>query len=170
MAFRHSRVVSRGARRLTSWVGLGPVSVTVTGEGGTILAAGNAALLAKRPFTIIRLHLEVHIRSDQSAALEAFGGAVGVAVVSDQSVAVGVSAVPTPFTDDSSDLWMLHQWIMGASGTSTDGQFGSLYSIDSKAMRKVNDDQDIIVVHELSSTLGEGQILRMAGRMLIKES
>jgi len=168
MALRHSRVVTRGQRRETSWVGLGPTVTTVTGEGGTIIASANAALLAKRPFTIIRLHLALFARSDQEAATEQFGGAVGVAVVSDQAVAIGVTAVPTPVTDDSSDLWMLHRWYMGLQGSTTTNAPAS-FIIDSKAMRKVNDDQDIIVVHELSSTIGEGQVFTMAGRMLIKE-
>ena len=37
-------------------------------------------------------------------------------MVSDQAVAVGVSAIPTPVTELSSDLWFVHQWIMNSVG------------------------------------------------------
>jgi len=42
-----------------------------------------------------------------------------------------------------------------------------LWSIDSKAMRKVNPDQDIMFVGELS-TLSNGYIMVDGGRMLVK--
>ena len=47
------------------------------------------------------------VESDQSAATELFIGNLGLAVVSDQATAVGVTAVPTPATDRGSDLWFL---------------------------------------------------------------
>jgi len=40
------------------------------------------------------------VRSDQFVATEGYEIAIGMAVVSDQALAIGVTAVPTPFTDD----------------------------------------------------------------------
>ena len=103
------RQFARGAaaisqKRLTSWFQFQPIRVTGA-AGGTIMFSLNAAALALRPFTIVRSRFEVGIISDQTAATEDQLGAIGMAVVSDQAVAVGVTAVPTPITDMGSDLW-----------------------------------------------------------------
>ena len=81
---------------------------TLTASGGTILGSLNATALALRPFTIVRQHYFLMLRSDQAAAAERQFGAFGCVVVSDQAEAVGVTAIPTPITDAGSDLWMLH--------------------------------------------------------------
>ena len=108
MATRHFRSRSSTTRRATSWFDIPPFSVAVVAGGGTILASLTAAELAKRPFTIIRTHLTFDVQSDQVAATEVQTGAMGMAVVSDQASALGVTAVPTPATDAASDLWYLH--------------------------------------------------------------
>ena len=70
----------QGSARQTEWVGFGTTSVTLTASGGTVIGVGNAALLAFRPFTIVRTHFEFFLRSDQTAAAEyqvvAFSGAI----------------------------------------------------------------------------------------------
>ncbi len=128
----------------------------------------NAAALAMRPFTIVRQHYELYVISDQAAAIEQQMGAFGVAVVSDQASAIGVTAVPTPITDLGSDLWVTHQIFMGDASTITDRSIpGARYSVDSKAMRRVNNDQDVVIVAELD-TQGQGFILFAGGRFLVK--
>ena len=141
----------------------------MTAIGGTIIFALNAAALAMRPFTIIRSRFELFVFSDQSAAIEPQVGAFGIAVVSDQAVAAGVAAVPTPVTDMGSDLWFVHQNYSGRESSTVDvSEPGNRISIDSKAMRKVDIGQDIVVVAENDTNVGAGQILFSAGRMLIK--
>ena len=172
---RHSRVVSRGSRRQTSWLDVVPTSTTVSGAGGTLLVSLTTAEKAKRPFTIIRTHLVAQLVSDQGIATEQYGGAIGFAVVSDQAEAIGITALPKPVADNDSNLWFVHQWMMGFFDFGTAASFieqtgqGQNYVIDSKAMRKVEDGQDVVLVHELSTVLGDGQIIRVAGRLLIKE-
>ena len=92
-------------KRLTSWFQFVPTQVSLTAAGGTIIFSLNAAALALRPFTVVRTRFKYMVISDQAAAIEIQAGAIGMAVVSDQSVAVGVTAVPTPITDMGSDLW-----------------------------------------------------------------
>jgi hypothetical protein len=46
---------------------------------------------------------------------------------------------------------------------------GNEYFIDSKAMRKVNDSEDLIIVFEGSAS-GDGVTIVSAGRILIRES
>jgi len=173
---RRNRIVSvpvgsRGPRRLTAWVGVAPATTGQVAAGGTITNSANATLLALRPFTIVRTYLEVLIFSDQEIADESQVGAVAGAIVSDQVSAIGVTAVPTPVTDVGSDLFFFHQWMFNrfqfVTGTGFDGSTGTRYSIDSKAMRKVNDDQDIVFVVEFSG-VGGGFSVITAGRFLIK--
>ena len=92
-----------------------------------------------------------------------------MAVVSDQVSAVGVTAIPTPFTDMASDLWFVHLNLWGDESKLTDRSTSATRAtIDSKAMRKVDIGQDIVVVGEMASTPGTGVILSAAGRMLVK--
>ena len=131
----------------------------------------NAAALALRPFTIVRTRFQIMVTSDQVIASEDQGGALGMAVVSDQATAIGVSAVPTPITDMGSDLWFVHQQYHTAftlvSGVGFDGRSGQVVDIDSKAMRKVDIGQDVVIVAE-SDTPSSGYDFTVGGRMLIK--
>ena len=124
-----------------------------------------------RPFTIVRSRFLIGIETDQVIGSERQIGAVGGAVVSDQAVAVGVTAVPMPITDMASDLWFFHQLAYNtfrfASGVGFDASASEMYEVDSKAMRKVDIGQDIVIVGELSAT-GEGFNLLFGGRMLVK--
>ncbi len=151
------------------WFGFEPTTVVLTAAGGTINFSLNAAALALRPFTVVRTHFDLYIISDQDAADEDQMGAFGIAVVSDQAVAVGVTAVPTPVTDMGSDLWFVHQIVLSAVKVAgTDLAFkGEKYSVDSKAMRKCSIGQDIVVVSEFDAS-GAGFRLLMGGRMLVK--
>ena len=161
-----------GSKRLTSWVGFTLAQVTVDGSAN-LVQSFNAALLAVRSFTIVRTHFSYYYVSDQAAVTEGYSGAVGLAVVSDQAVAVGVTAVPTPVDDIGSDLFLLHSIFHGGFGFLSSVGFDSVrgvqVDVDSKAMRRVNDDQDMVVVFE-STTVGDGVQIISMGRMLIKES
>ena len=156
------------AKRLTSWFQFLPASVNMTAPGGTLVFSLNAAALALRPFTIVRSRFEVELASDQAAVIEVQRAALGIAVVSDQAVAVGVTAIPTPITDMGSDLWLLHQIIFADESSLTDRtRSATRVSIDSKAMRKVDIGQDIVIVSEISS-ISSGADLTVGGRMLVK--
>ena len=169
-----SRPRGRTEARKSLWIGITP-TITTSVTGGVITNALNAAALALRPFTIVRTHLQFYAHSDQAATSETYGGAVGMAVVSDQALAVGVTAIPTPITDLGSDLFFVHQMYWGeahlfsAIGVEDLTGQGNGWTVDSKAMRKVTDDQDLaIVLESTSGIIGEGSIVAMMGRMLIK--
>jgi len=157
-------------KRQTIWAFLTPTLTVFTTAGGTILNSGTTGLLNLRPFTIVRSHVELYIGSDQTANTESQIGAFGMAIVSDQAVAIGVTAVPTPDTDAGSDLWFAHQYMhnrIAVSSAASVFQTGTKYTVDSRAMRKVEDGQDLIVVGELSAA-GQGFVLHSAGRFLVK--
>jgi len=163
------RVVTRGSTRKSTWFHITPAAFTQAAGGATLCYTLNAAALAMRPFTIVRTHLELGLRSDQEAAIETQVLGVGIAVVSDQAVGVGVTAVPTPVTEAGSSLWFLHQFMFGDAVNLTDRAIGGQYrSVDSKAMRKVDLGQDIAIVIERNS--GDGLIATIGGRLLIKNN
>ena len=160
-------------KRLSSWFEFQPIASAFSAGGGTLLFSLNAAALALRPFTIVRTRFLVGIVSDQLAASETQVGALGMAVVSDQAVAVGVTAIPTPVTDMASDLWFVHQLLYNeftfASGVGFNEDGLHQYEIDSKAMRKVDIGQDLVIVGELSGASSTGGFnLTVGGRMLVK--
>ncbi len=168
------RDFARGAaairqRRLTAWFEFPPGNVTLTAAGGTLSFSLNAAALAMRPFTVVRTRFELMLISDQAAAIEVQAAGFGIAVVSDEATAVGVTAIPTPITDMGSDLWFVYQLIYADESNLTDRtKGGTKMTIDSKAMRKVDIGQDIVVVSELAATVGGGAVLTLGGRMLVK--
>ncbi len=173
MARRRSFVRGAAAisqKRLTLWLDIPPAVTNVTAVGGTIIQSLNAAALALTPFTVVRTHMLIAIGTDQLAADENQVAALGLAVVSDQAVAVGVTAIPTPVTDAASDLWFAHQYLMSQFDFGSAIGFANAsreYAIDSKAMRKVEDGQDIVIVVE-QSAVGFGATVTSAGRMLVK--
>ncbi len=166
-----SRVVVAGrSRRETLWFG-GPDETVWTGVAAGAVdfqSSLNVASLALRPFTIVRVRGLLMLRSDQIAAIEEPFGAFGLAVVSDQAVAAGVASLPSPITDQASDLWFSYTfcaatWQFNTSGAASPTPF----EIDSKAMRKVEDGMNIVSMFENGSG-GSGCNYIAIWRMLIK--
>jgi len=174
MPTRRSRFGSFPARgrvkRETLWIG-GPdadVAITLGVNASTLLSSLNAAALALRPFTIVRVRGIIAIRSDQAAAIEDPAGAWGLAVVSEQASGIGITAVPTPVTNVSSDLWFAFQFFADSRLFLTSGGQGAqLFTIDSKAMRKVEDGEDIVEVAENGSA-SAGMAFNIKWRLLVK--
>ena len=171
---RRSGLVLRGGRqrRETQWGELVTTESALTGAPTAVLVFSlSAAGLALRPFTIIRVRGVMHVRSDQAAATESYIGDFGMCVVSDQASAIGVTAVPTPFTDKQSDLWFVYEQIIdrievgSGAGTGVPVNTGRYKDIDSRAMRKVNGDQDMIGVVENEVN---GCNVIFSGRVLLK--
>ena len=160
----------RRSRRETQWLSIPPVRTALGAAGTSILALSlTTAEKALRPFTIVRTRMLFHILSDQSAANEDYSCALGAAVVSDQAVAIGVTAVPTPDTDRNSDLWFLFEDLNGDvfSGSAGGEERGIRKYVDSRAMRKVEEGNDVIFVLE-ATAVSAGLNFFIAGRLLIK--
>ena len=169
-AARRSGFVVRGGRQVreTLWTSVDFSLNSQSALGGVITNAANAALLALRPFTVIRFRGVLFLRSDQTAAAEAQAGAFGAAVVTEQALAIGVTAVPTPVTDMGSDEFFMHQIIMAGESRLTDVAIpGTFLQFDSKAMRKCSESEEPYFVYEFASTT-QGAQLHSAGRLLLK--
>ena len=159
-------------RRKTVWAGITETRSALPGASGTVLFTGfSAAVLALRPFTIVRVRGMWHISSDQEIADETQQVALGFAIVSDRALAAGAGSVPRPFSEISSDLWFSHdimfnEFLLGTA-VGFSGDFGVSTPFGSKAMRKVADGEDIAVMIQSSPTSG-GVFVSKAGRMLLK--
>ncbi len=158
--------------RETLWLGEAPsVTTLASASSATLISVSSAAILALRPFTVIRTVGFFAIRSDQTGASEVFDGAIGYAVVSDQAAAIGITAVPTPWTDIDSDLWYVHQMKMSrflfVSGVGIENEQARGWQYESKGARKVNGDQDFVLVGE-TSAVSSGCVIHHAARILIK--
>ena len=142
---------SAGSRRKTEWIGSADVTALTA-------LAGSAAILDQSfpgtavptaPFTVMRTRGSLYVRSDQTANTEDPFGAIGFAVVSTPAAAIGVTAVPTPITDESSDLFFVWEpWACNslvASEIGFDANSLREFKIDSKAMRKVSVDETIVI-------------------------
>jgi len=122
------------------------------------------------PATIVRTRGTLWVKSDQEAATESPLGAFGMAVVRDEAVAIGVTAIPLPETDSDSDAWFLwmpwaYSIVRSATGLSTDAM--ARYDFDSKAMRKVDDaDTAVVVMQNSAATHGVNFVTLF--RMLVK--
>ncbi len=170
---RRSGLVLRGGRqrRDTSWGFIGDTNTTIAAPSTLVLFTGlTAAGLALRPFTIVRVRGVLHGRSDQQAAIERWGGTFAMSVVSEEALAAGATAVPAPEANRGSDAFFVFETQAGvtgvASGTST-GELGLMKEFDSRAMRKVEEGQDLALVVETSAQ-GSSWVVRKMGRFLVK--
>ena len=131
-----------------------------------------AVEIAKLPFTVVRTRGYIWMKSDQVAATREPFGALGMSVVSQAAIAIGVTAVPLPIFDENSDLFFVHQFFMSgftfvsAAGFQGADSWGT-YMFDSKAMRKVQEGEDVAVVVENAGSAGGIQFL-LKFRLLIK--
>ena len=158
-------------RRETLWFG-GTVAGTTlaSASSAAIVTSLSAGALAQRPFTVVRTRGRLQLQSDQVSVTEPYQCQYGHAVVSDQASAIGITAVPTPDTDNDSDLWYVFETLMGSLRVTTDiGRFIETVDteIDSKAMRKVEEGQDVITVAE-ASAVSNGLTLFSFQRTLVK--
>jgi len=165
---------SGGRVRETLWIGGAPFIVSLTAVNSVNLITNlNATALALRPFTVVRTRGQLNVRSDQAGASEAYGCSYGKAIVSEQAEAAGVASVPTPTLDSDSDLWFVYEMMLATIQLGTavafDGHAGVQRIVDAKAMRKVEDGQQLIgVVEGAGGAAGGGCIIAGFVRTLVK--
>lgn len=149
MARARTVVRNRGARRLTEWGGLADQGfVSVASAGSTLISSQSFVL----PGTIVRSrgNLSITTAFGQGADLDIVG-AFGIGLVSSEALAIGITAVPTPFRDADWGGWMVWRAFAGRFefADATGFRFNSMsFEIDSKAMRKVGANTALVFVAE----------------------
>ncbi len=162
----------RGPQRQVTWIGPADQAfISIPSTTKVIVASFDANSAGLPKPTVVRTRGVVSVRADiPLAADQSFVGAFGVAIVSDRAFAAGAASIPGPFDDAGWDGWFV--W----------GSFGDTYEfsdatgilsvskdhiVDSKAMRKVTDDETIVFMAESQSGAFD---INMPLRMLLKLS
>jgi len=162
----------RGPQRQVTWVGpadQGYTAVATTAK--VIIGSFDPAANGLAKPTVVRTRGQVSINggTGQSADLEIVG-AFGLAVVSDRAFAAGVASIPGPFSDAGWDGWFVwRSFNFTQEFLDATGIFLNFVNqeVDSKAMRKVTDDETIVLVAESQSGALK---ISMPLRMLLKLS
>jgi len=169
MARRTVRVA--GARKRTMiWLTAGINNIVLT-SASTLLGVLNAGGLALRPFTIVRTHLVLRFTSDQAGAGERAQGVFTMQVVKETASAAGIASVPTGVLEPNADFFVFQPlfqnfgFISGSGAAQIQGQ-GNHWTLDSKAMRKVGIDDDVVQVFDFRSFIGSE--IAAEGRFLVK--
>ena len=156
-----------GARVSPSWVYLQTL-VAPLAASSKLLIGGFVPSTASIEETILRTRIELFVVSDQNAVPEFQQGAFGMYVVSDLAFAAGIASIPSPVAQGSDDGWFVHQtFIQMSDQISGGGNYGSRWSIDSKAMRKIPEGATVAIVIENSSLFNAFQFA-VGVRMLSK--
>ncbi len=163
--------VRRGPKRLGTWVGPADQNYVTIANGAKVLVASfdaSAGGLIKP--TLVRTRGAVVVRIAGPAADVSVAGAFGVAIVTDRAFAAGVASIPGPFTDAGWDGWAVWRsfgFVWDFADESGKAISSISFEVDSKGMRKFQEDDDLAVVIETSASSAGATILQ-AGRMLIK--
>ena len=167
-----ARRFTRSAPRTKMWIGFGVGSTTLAGSSVQLVASYSAAALLLRPFTILRTRALFTFESDQTAVSERPIASIGAVIVTAAAQGVGVTALPDPsgISGDADADWFIWQAMMASldfqSAVGFEGHNEIQYVIDSKAMRKVGPDDDLVLVS--AQETASGAVLTTNGRQLIQ--
>ncbi len=169
--FTRGRSVIPGPRRQMVWIGSDFSVQTIVALSPLLLTTLNAAALLLRPFTIIRSRMLISYGSDQSGASEANMAIFSEQVVTEVAAAAGVTSIPTPLTEIDADYYtyapIAFNFNFGTAASFTDVRGSGGYTVvDSKAMRKVDVDDDVVQV--VQQQVAVGGLISVVGRTLIK--
>ena len=130
-------------RRRKGWEG-GPGGTALQGVGSSssvILGLGAELLLDGT--TLLRLRGQVNVNLGTGAVLgDGFQGAFGIGIVQASAFAIGVTAVPTPLTEQDWDGWIFWSTLSVHTGDVSEParspQSTQVIDVDTKAMRKLD--------------------------------
>ncbi len=167
---------SRVPRRSTEWGASADVTaVTALGGATTLIAQTFTGAILQTagllPSTVVRVRGELYIQSDQPTAAERPFGALGFAVVSDEAATAGAASVPGPITNAQSEKFFVWQpWQSAAIVDSAAVAIQPMYrfEFDSKAMRKIQNGDAIVVMMENGALAGIGAQFILQFRILFK--
>jgi len=158
-------------RRRTGWE-IGPgesAASTFTGTTSVILGSGAQAL--QDGLTIVRVRGNFQAFLTAGAAGDGFHCALGMAIVSVDAFAIGVTAVPNPIADMDWGGWLYHRFydvhcpvtFVGRE-TPTSIQF----QVDSKAMRKIGVNEVLFMGLEMVEIGTSSMTTFFESRILLK--
>ena len=144
----------QGARRLTSWE-LGPGGTTellTTAAGAFFVGSVTSPLVPGLTMVRLRGKFNAFLKNVSGAIGDGFSGAFGIGIATDAAVAIGITAVPTPITEQAWNGWLYWRafYVHAATAVFSDGVNSPLmmqdFEVDSKAMRKIAIEESIYAV------------------------
>jgi len=174
----HTRTRGTSAVRPVEWFRGFTVLTTVVGAAGAssaaaflLLGAAGTAFAAAISPTIVRIRGSLAIVSDVTTGLGFWSA--GFVKMSAKAFSVGITAVPIPSVDDADWQWYSSGGLGDSAAiTSTPGEEDVVHiDIDSKAMRKFQQDDDVFVFVFANNTgiAGDDISFRLGFSILIKE-
>ena len=168
----------QGPKRQTLWIGSADVTAVIALGGATAVLAQSISEATLQsagalPSTIVRTRGSLYVQSDQTAVAERPFGAIGMSVVSEQARVAGIASLPAPITEESSDMFFLWEpWQAAAVVDSAAVAIQPMYrfDFDSKAMRKIDPGESIVVTIENAALAGIGAQFILKFRLLVKLS
>ena len=141
------RTRTSGRRTDYQWTGLsGAIHV-----GQTVGGAFSSVAAFNAPGTLTRSRGEIMASMDVGAANDAVAVSFGLMIMSDDQVTAGITAMPSPSLDlDGEWLWHGYLPFRSETGTQSDdlGSHVGRLTVDSKAMRRVKQNSQIVAVHD----------------------
>ena len=136
----------RGRRTDYTWQGSGVEMTALDISSSSIVTVASANLAA----TVMRCRGRLMGQLDTGGADERVSIVLGLIVADDDQLAAGVSAFPTPAADADAE-WIWVGSLLVSSGAEAavveDGLFDRI-SLDSKAMRRVKQNDNVVLVAE----------------------
>ena len=169
----HRQFGARVQRRKTTWIGPADQGFIAVANGTGVIISSftpSTTVPSLAQPTVVRTRGSVSIKPEAASADLEIVGAYGLCVVSSQALAAGVASVPTPWNEPGWDGWFVWRSFSLDFEFETSVGFGrnALHQeVDSKAMRKVQANEAVVLVAE--SQAG-GFEISMPLRMLMKLS
>ncbi len=141
------------SRRKTHWVGPPDQGTINVGSGASVIIGSfePAASFMLAP-TIVRTRGEVSLLPTSPAADLAISGAFGIGIVSNDAFAAGATSIPGPWSDPDWGGWFVWQSFFKklefADASGLNYPFNSSYQVDSKAMRKAESNETVVLMAE----------------------
>ena len=138
----------RAPKRVTEWVSSADQGWVVVSAGAKLLSQSSAGL---GNTTIVRVRGQLSVKPNISTADQDIVGAYGIGIVSDQAFAAGATSLSGPWSDSDWGGWLV--WMPISMRYEFQDGTGALITsvsqvIDSKAMRKVQMNETLVVMIE----------------------
>ena len=168
----NSRGFRQAPRRRRSWT-LGPgrdtpqttVSASVASIISDFIAVGASGT------TLARLRGDFRAQIiTASSSMDGFSGAFGIGVATNAAITAGAASVPTPVTEQDWNGWLYWRaFNLKSVETTVVGRFGSVlqWQVDTKAMRKLDPDDGVYAVFEVTEVGTSTMQVFFDSRMLV---
>ena len=149
MARRRFPARVSGHARLNQWIGPPEQDFVGVSSGGSTLVS---SLTVAEATTIVRTRGMVSVQPGSFAADLNVVGAFGIGIVSDEAFGIGITAIPTPYSDGDWPGWLMwesfafHLDAQSAIGFEMPASLQIM--VDSKGMRKVGNSESLVFIAE----------------------